>query len=528
MNMYTSISSTIIASLLILAGSIFSYAQTPTCGVSEVTFTTNAGFNNPTISSDGRLVAFSGTSDLIGQNADHSYEVFLYDSQTGVTSQLTDGIGINSLTPFISGDGSKVAFISNRNEVGQNADGSYEIFLYDLQSSAVTQITNGTIGNQIDSIDLSGSAISFYSWDNYTGGNSDNNVEVFVYNASTNEFKQITSTTGNGFLNGGSRLDATGTHLMFGSFLNLAGGDPGFRYRVFSKDLVTGTLKQISAIGVEAIPGSISADGQKYFFYSAGYQSANPELNYELFVYDAATGGTAILTQTGAGEYNSYPITNSDGTRISFLSTHDWTGGNADHNNEIYLMDLGTGNKTQVTDTVGSEILYPVLSGNGEKVAFESNLFPQLGNADGSYEIFLASCLPPPSADLSVSIGADKLNPKQGDKVTYTVTISNFGPDAAQGVQMNDVLSSGSTFVSAQANKGTFKAPVVGQSGVVTWDVGDMNSGSQESAQIKVTVILRGKGSITNSASVSSLISDPNANNNSASLTLSVGSGGKK
>jgi uncharacterized repeat protein (TIGR01451 family) len=287
-------------------------------------------------------------------------------------------------------------------------------------------------------------------------------------------------------------------------------------------------LQQISAVGVEAIPGSISADGTKFFFYSAGYALANPELNFELFLYNATTGGTQILTQTNAGEYNSYPIANSSGTRISFLSTHDWTGGNQDHNSEVYLMDLNTGAKTQVTNTQGYEILYPVLSGNGEKITFISNLFPELGNADGSYEVFLASCLPPPSADLSVGIGVDKLNPKQGDKITYTLTVSNFGPDTAQDLTINDMLSSGSTFVSAQANRGTFTAPPVGQTGVVTWNIDSLNSNSQESAQIRVTVIVRGKSTITNTANVSSNTDDPNTANNTASLTLTVASGGKK
>ena len=144
-----------------------------------------------------------------------------------------------------------------------------------------------------------------------------------------------------------------------------------------------------------------------------------------------------------------------------------------------------------------------------------SNQFAELGNADASYEIFLAECLPPPSSDLSVSLGVDKTSVKQGDKITYTVTLKNFGPNDAHNVVLNDFISSGATFVSANANKGNFNTPPVGQSGVVVWNVGALSNNTQESAQI-------------NTATVSSSISDPNLANNSATITINLGSGGGK
>ncbi|HJS50926.1 MAG TPA: DUF11 domain-containing protein, partial [Pyrinomonadaceae bacterium] len=183
---------------------------------------------------------------------------------------------------------------------------------------------------------------------------------------------------------------------------------------------------------------------------------------------------------------------------------------------------------TQVTDTDNYEIQKPTISGNGQKIAFVSNQFAELGNADASYEIFLAECLPPPSSDLSVSLGVDKTSVKQGDKITYTVTLKNFGPNDAHNVVLNDFISSGATFVSANANKGNFNTPPVGQSGVVVWNVGALSNNTQESAQIKVTVILKGKGTVTNTATVSSSISDPNLANNSATITINLGSGGGK
>ena len=124
-----------------------------------------------------------------------------------------------------------------------------------------------------------------------------------------------------------------------------------------------------------------------------------------------------------------------------------------------------------------------------------------------------------------VSLGVDKPSVKQGDKVTYTLTVKNFGPDAASNVVANNVLSSGTTFVSAQANMGAFTAPPAGQTGTVSWNVGTLAKEAQESAQIRVTVIIRGKTTITNTATVTADAGDPNTANNTASITVAVGSG---
>jgi len=128
-------------------------------------------------------------------------------------------------------------------------------------------------------------------------------------------------------------------------------------------------------------------------------------------------------------------------------------------------------------------------------------------------------------ADLLIGVGVDKTSVKQGDLLTYTITVQNLGPDTAINAVVNDLLASGSTFVSAHSNKGSFTGPPVGQTGTVTWSLGDILSDGQESAQIVVTVIARGKTTITNTGSVSSLLDDPNTANNMASIIVDVAQG---
>ena len=114
------------------------------------------------------------------------------------------------------------------------------------------------------------------------------------------------------------------------------------------------------------------------------------------------------------------------------------------------------------------------------------------------------------AADLLVALGEDKITVKQGGIITYTITVKNFGPNRALNTIVNDTLSSSTTFVSANANKGFLKAPPVGQTSTVTWYLGELLPTGQDAAQIEVTVIIRGKTTITNTATVQSNTPDPN------------------
>ena len=131
-----------------------------------------------------------------------------------------------------------------------------------------------------------------------------------------------------------------------------------------------------------------------------------------------------------------------------------------------------------------------------------------------------------PEPDYLVGLGVDRTTVRQGDRLTYTITVRNFGPDTAINTIVNDLLSSGTTFHRAQANRGHFTAPPVGQTGTVTWYIGDLLNNGQESAQIAVTVIVRGETSITNTANVNSDTTDPNTANNTASIAVTVVRGG--
>jgi uncharacterized repeat protein (TIGR01451 family) len=131
-----------------------------------------------------------------------------------------------------------------------------------------------------------------------------------------------------------------------------------------------------------------------------------------------------------------------------------------------------------------------------------------------------------PVADLMVSQTVNKTSVKQGDLLTYSVRVQNLGTESAPNVVLTNVLSSGVTFVEAGVNKGSVTAPPKGETGTVTWNLGTMLGKANEVATITVTVLIRGKTTVTNTATVTGDVTDPNTANNSAAITVSVAAGG--
>ncbi len=149
-----------------------------------------SGFNmRPDLSDDGRWLAFTSTFDPLGLNSDRSGEVFLYDLQDNRMRQLTQSAGhaASNAQVSISGDGSRLAFVSSANLLGTNADGNQELFVFDLLDDTLTQITQ-TVGSGSYSVDPSfnadGTTLAFISAANLTGSNPAGLPQLFVMDLS--------------------------------------------------------------------------------------------------------------------------------------------------------------------------------------------------------------------------------------------------------------------------------------------------------------------------------------------------------
>ena len=81
-------------------------------------------------------------------------------------------------------------------------------------------------------------------------------------------------------------------------------------------------------------------------------------------------------------------------------------------------------------------------------------------------------------ADLALTKTVNNPTPNVGDTITYTVTLTNSGPDRATGVQVEEQLPTGLLFVSATPSEGTYDA----STGL--WVVGTVDVGFPETLVI--------------------------------------------
>src|SRR5206468_2473233 len=131
----------------------------------------------------------------------------------------------------------------------------------------------------------------------------------------------------------------------------------------------------------------------------------------------------------------------------------------------------------------------------------------------------------PGGADLSIT-KTDSPDPvAPGATLTYTITVSNAGPNVATSVTMNDPLPSQTTFQSMATPAGwSCTTPAVGSTGTVTCTTPSLASGATAAFTLVVQVKpdTADGTTISNTATVGATTADANSANNSATATTTV------
>lgn len=121
-------------------------------------------------------------------------------------------------------------------------------------------------------------------------------------------------------------------------------------------------------------------------------------------------------------------------------------------------------------------------------------------------------------ADLTLTkTGSSAFRP--GTQTSYTLTLTNNGPAAAQNVVLTDTLPAQTTFVSFTQDSGPVfncTTPAVGTTGTVTCTLASMPSGTTASFTLLVAISPNADAPIVNTASASSANPDPTPGNNAA------------
>lgn len=102
----------------------------------------------PSLSADGRLVAFHSESDFLNEGiADEEWHIWLADTETGEFTRVTGPVGTDRRSNWarLSADGTTLAFTSDGDFLGTGVSKEdREIWLYEIASRSFTQVTQAS------------------------------------------------------------------------------------------------------------------------------------------------------------------------------------------------------------------------------------------------------------------------------------------------------------------------------------------------------------------------------------------------
>lgn len=349
--------------------------------------------------------------------------------------QITNSGGC-SHSPSINKDGSQVAFLSDGNLTGNNADGNSEIFVWKRATGSFVQVTNSTgCCNDIPAISAKNNRIAFVSdLDLIAGSNTDGSNELFLWDPKSG-LKQLTTDSSGNCCIDRVRITGDGKRIAFASSQDLTGNNAAGTEEIFLWDDKTGLTQLTHSTGAYSYSPDISSDAIRVAFVSsADLVGNNADGNEEIFLWEDGNGFTQITNTTGGS--NSLPVINAEGKRIAFVSSADLVGSNADGNTQLFLWDNKAG-VIQVTNAKSEDtVTDPAINAYGNRVAFASNADLVGSNPDGNFEIFLWDRDTGISQITNTANGAEETidngEPtidKKGDVIAFTVERNDFSAE---------------------------------------------------------------------------------------------------
>lgn len=109
-------------------------------------------------------------------------------------------------------------------------------------------------------------------------------------------------------------------------------------------------------------------------------------------------------------------------------------------------------------------------------------------------------------SDLAIVKSADAKDVEIGETVTFTLTVTNYGPHAAVGVIVTDTVPAGYTNITDISDSGVY------HEGIITWNLGELANEDVKAITFKATV--NTDGPYLNIAAVDGDVEDPNLENN--------------
>ena len=306
------------------------------------------GVFEPSISADGRFVAFRSAFNLVGENADVNFEIFLFDSATESFTQVTHTSSLyGNFDPMITPDGSAIVFRSLYNFVGTNSDNSFELFEYTVATRTFAQrtFTPGSAILAAPRMSGDGSHVVFLS--NFDGTN-----DVMRLKRSTGAIVGVTNFPA-GCTVSTPTVNGDGTCVAFRSNHNLDGLNPDLSHEIWRWHEGSGITLVTNSPQIDEAP-SIDGSGRYVTFISrANYAGLNPGFSREIFIADTIRGGFVQVTPSFQVGKHLDPVMSNDGASILWESDRDLVGTNPDKNRELFRYSVSRHTIEQMTQTIG-------------------------------------------------------------------------------------------------------------------------------------------------------------------------------
>jgi Putative Ig domain/WD40-like Beta Propeller Repeat len=269
----------------------------------------------------GNFTATFTVTDNTGQTATGSV-LFAIHPRTDVvsTNNSTPPVpgGAASSTPSISSDGRFVAFASSATLI-PGISGS-QIYIHDWQTNQTSLVSRNAVGNAGNgassqpSISSNGQFVTFTSASsNLTGDSNPGQFQIFLRDTQSNTTTLVSQATGGAVGDGASNQPSISSNGQFVTFTslatNLAATPGGSGTQIFLRDTQANTTSLVSRIGLgNAGDGasnqpSISSNGQFVTFTSlATNLAATPGgSGTQIFLRDTQANTTSLVSQTAVG-----------------------------------------------------------------------------------------------------------------------------------------------------------------------------------------------------------------------------------
>ncbi len=448
-------------------------------GVTEIVSVTSEGDQSsgysvePEVSDDGRHVVFyAAADDLVPGDTNGFADVFVRDRLTNETTRVSissDGEQANGdcRFPTISGDGRMVAFHSSAdNLVPDDTNSEWDIFVHDRKTGVTVRASVGPIGEESDeggyfgSISGNGQFVVFNTGEPLSEEDTNNVSDIYRHDLISKDTVRVSVGTGGFQLDGASVKASISYYGEYVAFLSLARNvdpiDIDNRYDVYVRDILSDETVLVSpsssndqSADEDCELSVISADGQNIAFITEATNLIEGEqlgVKYA-YLYDRSKNLMRLMSRSYCGEpgdqrTDTVAIT-PDGQWVVFYSAaQNLVPGGSWPVRNIFLRNTVTNQILEVSEAsdgspANADSYDPALSNDGHIIVFSSiadNLVDD--DSNNTHDIFAheLECISQQDLDNSGSVGVLDLLALLGCWGLCTECAPDFDGNGAVGV----------------------------------------------------------------------------------------------